>query len=486
MLPKQFSKADKVEYTSYGPHSFIIQVRDMKTHQPLSGIVVGDIGAKYGYASMDNAYLLFDHFRIPHSAFLSRYSKVDPMTGAYTKPQNSAVVYGTLTYIRANIVMQARLMLARAITISVRYLCIRRQFRDRDGDGIGDEVAVLDYPSVQIRILPLVATTFALHYTGQAMRKLYESTRQSIASGDFSTLADLHGTSSGLKSLCTTLTADGIETARRALGGHGFGGGSGMIQLNNNYLSRPTVEGDNWMITQQTAAYLIKKVEAAVKEPDCPSLDATDASIKTFLKASLSSDNGPKFNVLGGDQGIVDAFRHRAAYLSHKAYDNRVVKKHGWNSLLIQLYKLSRAHSQAILVENFHNALSNDSRIPTSAKPMLHDLFTLFALFTMDIEGRDFLSCGGVSHDQLDQLPERVNKLMLSIRPHAVKLVDSWMIPDYLLDSALGRYDGKVYEDLFHRAHKLNSLNKETFNPNYWDEEIVKGSNDGQKVLAKL
>jgi len=217
LLPKQSSSGGKVEYTNYGPHPFIVQVRDMKTHEPLPGIAVGDINAKYGYAPMDNAYCLFDKFRIPHSAFLSRYSKVDRDTGAYTKPQNSAVVYGSLTYVRATIVMHARLVLARAVTVAVRYLSIRRQFRDRDGDGTGPEVAVLDYPTVQIRVLPLLATTFALHYSGKAMGELYKSTRDGIAGGDLSKLADLHSTSSGLKSLCTMLAADGIETCRRAM-----------------------------------------------------------------------------------------------------------------------------------------------------------------------------------------------------------------------------------------------------------------------------
>ena len=47
-------------YKSYGPHPFIVQIRDMKTHKPPSSIVVGDIGPKYGYASMDNAYCLFN------------------------------------------------------------------------------------------------------------------------------------------------------------------------------------------------------------------------------------------------------------------------------------------------------------------------------------------------------------------------------------------------------------------------------------------
>ena len=51
------------KYESHGPHPFIVQVRNMKTHQPLEGIVIGDIGAKYGYASMDNAYMLFNNHR---------------------------------------------------------------------------------------------------------------------------------------------------------------------------------------------------------------------------------------------------------------------------------------------------------------------------------------------------------------------------------------------------------------------------------------
>ena len=82
---------------SQGPHQFIVQVRDKETHQPPASIVVGDIGPKYGYAPMDNAYMLLNHHRVPHSALLSRYSSVDPETGVYTKPKNPSSVYGSLT-----------------------------------------------------------------------------------------------------------------------------------------------------------------------------------------------------------------------------------------------------------------------------------------------------------------------------------------------------------------------------------------------------
>jgi acyl-CoA oxidase len=483
LLPKP---SVPTEYVNHGPHQFIVQVRDLKTNKPLEGIAVGDIGAKYGYPGMDNAYCLFNHFRIPYSSFLCRYSKVDYDTGAYTKPENPVVVYGSLTYVRAQIVMHARLVLARAVTVAVRYLSIRRQFHDRDGDSKGLEVAVLDYPTVQIRILPLLATTFALHYSGKAMGELYNATRQSIAGGDFSALADMHSTSSGLKSLCTMLAADGIETSRRALGGQGFGGGSGLIQLNNDYLSKPTVEGDNWMITQQTAAYIIKRVEAVMKTPEADFKDGTSINLKEFNRLRRYADKGNKFDVLGNDLAIVYAFRRRAADLSFKAYEERVVKQKSWNTLLVQLHKLSKAHTQSFLVEKFHAALTSDNTIPPLAKPVLLDCFRLFAIYTMDAEGREFFNAGAVSNEQLDQLPTRIEQLMLAIRPHAVNLVDSWSIPDYLLDSALGRYNGKVYEDLFNRAHRLNPLNKLTFNPYYWDEEIVRGNKDDGTMLAKL
>lgn len=60
LLPKSDSLN---QYVSHGPHPFIVQVRDLKTHQPLDGVVIGDIGPKYGYVTMDNAYMLFNHFR---------------------------------------------------------------------------------------------------------------------------------------------------------------------------------------------------------------------------------------------------------------------------------------------------------------------------------------------------------------------------------------------------------------------------------------
>ena len=97
------------------------------------------------------------------------------------------------------IVMAARLMLARSITVAIRYCSVRRQFRPK-GDNGAEKLSVLNYPTVQIRLFPPLATVFAHHYSGEYMGKVYTSTRGDIENrGDMSTLANLHSMSSGLK-----------------------------------------------------------------------------------------------------------------------------------------------------------------------------------------------------------------------------------------------------------------------------------------------
>lgn len=42
-----------------------------------------------------------------------------------------------------------------------------------------------------------------------------------------------------------------------------------------------------------------------------------------------------------------------------------------------------------------------------------------------------------------------LRQLLKDVRPNAVALVDAFEFPDNVLNSALGRYDGKVYEALY-------------------------------------
>jgi acyl-CoA oxidase len=137
---------------SHGPHAFIVPIRDLKTHKPLPGVTVGDVGPKFGLNTLDNGFVLFDHVRVPHENMLAKYSHVVKASGSYERPPNAKVGYGTMTWVRANIVMYARLVLARAATVAIRYTAIRRQFGDKDAPiyvhGQVLETPTLDYTMV--------------------------------------------------------------------------------------------------------------------------------------------------------------------------------------------------------------------------------------------------------------------------------------------------------------------------------------------------
>jgi acyl-CoA oxidase len=138
-----------------------------------------------------------------------------------------------------------------------------------------------------------------------------------------------------------------------------------------------------------------------------------------------------------------------------------------------------------ILVENFSRALESSTLSPELIKT-LNLCFQLYSLNAMDASARSFASTGATDEGSLDALPDRILDVMSQLRPHAVTLVDSWKMPDYLLNSALGRFDGKVYETIYDMAHRQNPLNKITFNPHWQDDEIVMGSGDGGQILTKL
>lgn len=63
----------------------------------------------------------------------------------------------------------------------------------------------------------------------------------------------------------------------------------------------------------------------------------------------------------------------------------------------------------------------------------------------------------------IGQLELRLQNCLKQLRPNAVALVDSFDLHDRILDSALGAYDGNVYERMFAEAKK-SPLNKEPVN----------------------
>ena len=118
------------------------------------------------------------------------------------------------------------------------------------------------------------------------------------------------------------------------------------------------------MLTQQVARYLLKAARSVLKGTE-PSND-TMAILSSFLSRQTQ---GAAFDVLGNDSDIVAAFAWRSAFLTFEALKHRDEQKRAWNSLLVDFYRLSRAHSQYMVVKNFYETLQSPNSSTSDLSP---------------------------------------------------------------------------------------------------------------------
>lgn len=185
---------------------------------------------------------------------------------------------------------------------------------------------------------------------------------------------------------------------------------------------------------------------------------------------------GCAFDIIGSDTDLVAAFAWRVSFLTFEASKHRDEQKKPWNDLLVDFYRLSKAQAQYMVVKTNLAALKNiekEGKVDKAIYDVLLKLFRLFALNTLEQEGSEFYASGACSKHQIALArTNTVMQLLKEIRPHAVRLVDAWGFDDWVLDSSLGREDGKVYEDMFYRANELNPLNNITVDP-YPDNDVL-------------
>lgn len=77
----------------HGIHPFIVQLRDEKTHKPMPGVKIGEIGTKLGMNATNNGYLGFEKVRVPRESMLMKNNQVLE-DGTFVKAPSSKLTYG--------------------------------------------------------------------------------------------------------------------------------------------------------------------------------------------------------------------------------------------------------------------------------------------------------------------------------------------------------------------------------------------------------
>ncbi|XP_078081425.1 peroxisomal acyl-coenzyme A oxidase 1 isoform X1 [Mustelus asterias] len=442
-----------------GLHAFIVPIRKMGTHEPLPGVVVGDIGPKFGYDEVDNGYLKLENVRVPRENMLMRYAKVMP-DGTYMKPPSDKLTYGTMVFIRSMIVGDSARALSQACTIAIRYSAVRHQSELKPGD---PEPQIMDYQTQQYKLFPLLVTAYAFRFVGSFMREMYHRITGDMNDGDYSQLPELHALSAGLKAFTSWVASAGIEECRMACGGHGYSRSSGLPDIYVTFSPSCTYEGENTVMMLQTARYLFKSYTQAKSGQKLSGTVSYLNDLCNHIQPQQLASRPIVMNI-NDISRLMEAYQLRAANLVEAAARNyrlelgrRKNKEEAWNSTSIDLVRASGAHCHYVVVKLFAAKLSEIT--DTAIHDVLSTLCLMYALYGISKNSGDFLHAGILSDPQISQVHQRVKELLAVIRPNAVALVDAFDYPDAVLASVLGRYDGNVYEHMFEWAKK-SPLNK--------------------------
>ncbi|CAO4363332.1 unnamed protein product [Caenorhabditis nigoni] len=432
---------------NHGPHPFMVQLRDEMSHEPLPGITVGDIGPKMAFNGADNGFLGFKSYRIPRENMLMRHSKVTP-SGNYIKPPHAKIGYSSMVKVRSRMAMDQGLFLASALVIAVRYSAVRRQGYLEDKSR---EVKVLDYQTQQHRLFPSIARAYAFIFCGFETIRLYDQLLIDVQNGNTSGMADLHALTSGLKSVVTHQTGEGIEQARMACGGHGYSMASYICEYYGVAIAGCTYEGENMVMLLQLARYLVKSIEMIQngKSKELGPMVAYLAEKESKIDLNL----GPK-EYLKVFQYAARNQTWRATEKVQKLRNSGMSKEEAWNQSSVELTRASRLHTRLYIMSTFIDHVS--TIVDQKVKKVLIDLLNVHVTYeVMDI---GIYVRGLLSSDQMDLIRNQLYVSLETIRPNAVSLVDSFQISDMQLRSVLGRHDGNVYENLFKWA-KSSPLN---------------------------
>lgn len=453
-----------VKGKDHGIQMFVVQLRDLKTHKVLPNISVGDCGEKMGRHGVPNGWIQFSNCRIPRDHLLSRFVEVSP-DGSVRKSGTAQQAYAALIGGRVLMAGRAANTLAHMLTIAIRYSSVRRQFSLAPGE---PQIPILDYASHSHTLMPLLAGTYAIHFTTRKLEVIYNQAKEMAKNNDFALISDIHTLSAGLKPFCTWFTHYGIDECRQACGGHGYSAYSRFAKTQASWAVMCTWEGSNPVLAQQLSQSLIKALQRGMMGKSiCAGGESAEKltgmayirRVPEFLggaQCPLSADADWRTcpeELLSAWEYIPARLLVTAGQLLQERIGNGMSEREAWNATTVELLRLSKAHTYLFILRSFYESCIEATN--QSVREALLRLFALFALYHMEQHLAFLLEDAYFSPEQAKRLRSLVHESIQDVRKDAVAYVDSFSFTDFVVQSPLGRHDGNVYEHYFEeiKAH---------------------------------
>ncbi|SBV26475.1 Acyl-coenzyme A oxidase [Micromonospora krabiensis] len=450
----------------HGVHAWLVPIRNAQGDPP-PGVTIGDAGPKGGLLGVDNGRLSFDHVRVPRDMLLDRYGQVTE-DGTYSSPIESDsrrffTMLGTLVRGRVSVGGAASAATKSALTIAVRYGDIRRQFGTPDADR---EVPLNDYLAHQRKLLPALATTYALHFAQAELVAALDEVHGGDGPLDEQRQRELESRAAGLKAAQTWHATRTIQMCREACGGAGYLAENRLPGLKADTDVFTTFEGDNTVLLQLVAKGLLTgyrdefgsldgwgRASFVAEQVRAMVLERTAA--RSLIERLVASVPGRDEEVAVTDRGwqlkiFEDREKHLLDGAVRRLRNGATVKKDQpfdiFNDVQDHVLKVAAAHVDRITLEAFVAGIENTA--DPAARALLSRVCDLYALSVIEADKGWFLEHGRFTPARSKAITAVVNGLLKELRPHLRTLVDAFAIPDSWLNCAVLREEAGRQETM--------------------------------------
>jgi len=422
---------------NHGVHTVLVPLRG-DNHETLPGIKVEDCGYKMGLNGVDNGRIWFDKVRVPLDNLLNKYGSINEQ-GEYESPigNPSKRFFTTLGALVAGRVCVGMLGLNAskvALTIATKYAYKRRQFGHKNSQ---QESLIIDYPTHQKRLFPLIAKTYAYYLASLDLTDKYcNATEEDVR--EVETLA------AGLKAKSTWHATQTIQTCREACGGKGYLYENRFAGLKADTDIFTTFEGDNTVLMQLVAKGALTEFKQSFHD------DGYRAVMRFILtKAKHEAyEYNPLFTRNTDTEHLLSSKFHFHAFNYRKrkvlmALSQRMQKymKRGNDShqvfLKVQshMMDLANAFMDQIILTSFYNHIDkcNDEK----AKEALTTLAQLYALDNIYEDRGWYLESDYMDGTKTKAIRRIISKLYQDIKPNALGYIDGFGIPDALVEAPI-------------------------------------------------
>ena len=431
---------------SHGVHCVLVPIRD-EAGEPMPGVTIGDCGAKAGLAGVDNGRLTFDHVRVPRTNLLNRYGDIDEH-GVYSSPIENPTrrfftMLGTLVRGRISVAGGAGAATRTALTLALTYAGHRRQFAPPGG---GDEVVLLDYRAHQRKLLPALATSYALLFAQNELVSRMHDVQLSGDAADPHDQRELEARAAGIKAVATAHATATIQTCREACGGAGYLAVNRLPSLKADTDVFTTFEGDNTVLLQLVAKGLLTDYRDTFGDMDTLGMvrfgarqvagavierTAARGLVERLIAAAPGRDSDGALLDRGWQCALFeDRERHLLETLAmrlRKAAAPDADAFSVFNDAQDHVIAAARAHVDHVVLEAFVAGV--DACDDPAAQALLGRVCDLYALSTIEADKGWFLEHTRITPARSKQVTAAVNTLCAQLRPHAQDLVDAFGIP---------------------------------------------------------